>query len=231
MKREVEVLAFLTITFFVMDSTIGRAISLWINNLRSEVWAEALIQGTVVALTILGGLWVNRKIENEKLIREIIGGLDAITSEIGYNLIAANLIKGSIQARPSLIKRSKFSSIDELLKYCKDEEEYIARYAGQLTDKAYFVSLPTVFKISNRQLLEDIINEYTKLKNIKFVIQLRSMDGPTGFSEDEKRDILGINDRSFDLWVSKLDELKESLTDLDNKVRAEIRILKRKIKL
>lgn len=223
MKRYTQALIFFIATLVIIDSLSG---FFWFSKIDLKIWTEALIQGGVVGLTILGGWWANKKLENEKMTREIIGSLDAITAEVGYNLIAADLIRECIVRRPTLIDRTKFSSTDEILECCKDEEEYIAKYAEQLTDKAYFVVLPTLSKIINRQIFEDIINEYTKLKNLKFVMQLRSMDGPTGSSEGEKRDILAIADRSFELWVSKLDELKKSLNELDSKVRKEIRELK-----
>lgn len=225
-QKVILLLVLLAIYFLIIDFHTSNKIINWAINLNPNIWVEALVQGAVVGLTILGGLWVNRRIENEKLTREIIGSLDSITAEVGYDLVAIGLIKECILQRPTLVDRTKFSSVDEILRYCRDEEEYVARYTGQLTDKAYFAVLPTLSKIFNRQLFEDIINEYTKLRNLKFVMQLRSMDGPIGSSISEKDAILAGEDSTFKLWVTKIEELSESLNELDGKLRLEIRELK-----
>ena len=123
--------------------------------------------------------------------------------------------------------RSRFSNPDEILKYSTNEEEHLAKAIEILSSRAHDQSLLLISKMGNRKLLEDLLNGYKSVNDVKFAIKLPTHDDPSSLtSTTEKMEIIKIADEGWETEKNALSRLLKVLEELNKKVKSEINILK-----
>lgn len=201
------------------------------NLLRWLINSNFLIQALAVGVGVFGGMWADKKLHEEETTRVIVGSLEVVDAELQSNIVAVNLIKDTIERRPSLDIRSKLS-LDKVLELASDEEEWISGFSSQLADNWFLTVLPTLSRMDNRKLFEQLINIYRDLTNMRLVISNKMLtNDSSSYTDEQKSEFIKMGDQHFSMLTEKLGILSEKLKNTDENLISEEKKLLPKAKI
>lgn len=201
------------------------------NFLRWFINRDFLTQVFAVGLGVLGGMWADKKLNEEEAIRTTVGSLEVVNSELQSNIIAIKQLKDTIEQRPSWTIRDKVS-LDKVLELQSEEETWIGGFSSQLADKLFVTVLPTLSRIDNRKLFERLINIYRDIANMRIVISNRILTNDTrSYTDEQKKEFIGMGDQHFSMLTNKMGELIQKIQSVDENLISEEKKMLQKAKI
>lgn len=191
---------------------------------------DFLIQTFAVGLGVFGGMWANKKLQEWETIKTTLGALEIVDAELQSNIKTIDILKSTIEQRPSLLIRNNLTS-DKILELTSDEEAWIGGFSSQLADNWFLNVLPTLSRIDNRKLFERLVNTYRDLVNMRLVINNKILIYETdSFTESQKNEFIRMGDQHFSLLTTNMGIFMEKLKNADDDIVVEERKLLSKIK-
>jgi len=217
MKNKLIILLSLFIVLFLFDPLLPFLLNSSLSGINLQ---EFMIQIVAVGIGVFGGMQATKHLENQRFNRDLKSTLDAVCAELQFNRHIIDRIKELVGTRPS--KTFVYKTLQDKFDAQKVEEDFISNSSPQITDKAYLAILADICKMPNRALFEKIVNNYYRIMDIKFVLQLKTLPLENPQDDVERKIITDDKETSFNNLEAALSELIKQLTVLIDETRKEV---------